>query len=303
MLYYLFPGQGSQTIGMGKSLYENSDSVKARFKEASDLINVDMAKLCFGGPEDFLKQTQNTQPALFLISYCVYEFFKNEGIKADICAGHSLGEYSAIAAAGVIDFENGIKLVRKRGELMSLAKSGSMAAIIGLAKDKINEICNECSVGSEIVVSANYNSPSQVVISGTTKAVEDTLDKMKSAGAKRALLLPVSGAFHSPLMQDAADEMKNVLADVKFNNPEIPVICNVTANAETEGEKIKSLLVDQLVSPVRWVDSFENAEAGTAIEMGSGKVLMGLLRAINRNISVTPVSDIDSITKKIAELK
>ncbi len=303
MLYFLFPGQGSQVVGMGKSLFETADCVKARFEEASDLTGVDMATLCFEGPEEELKLTQNTQPALFLTGYCVYEYFKKEGIKADLCAGHSLGEYTAIAAAGVIDFATGIKLVRKRGELMSQAKSGSMAAIMGLDPSKIKEICKECSSGDEIVVPANYNSPSQIVISGTSAAVEGSLDKMTAAGAKRAMLLPVSGAFHSPLMQEAADEMKNVLSGVNFKEPETPVICNVTASPEKEGEKIKSLLVDQLVSPVRWVESFEKAEAGNALELGPGKVLMGLLRSINRDIPVTSLCDPEAILNKINELK
>jgi [acyl-carrier-protein] S-malonyltransferase len=302
--YFLFPGQGSQSIGMGKALTDAEPEAKARFNEACDILGFDIQKICFEGPEEALRATENTQPALFITSFVVYECFKRAGIQPDFTAGHSLGEYTAIAAAGGFDFATGLKLVRTRGQLMAKAKTGTMAAVVGLDRDTLESICTECSADKETVVPANFNAPDQTVISGSVQGVKDALEKMKTAGAKRVIALPVSGAFHSPLMNDAAEQMKAVLDQASIQNTRIPVIGNVTAKQVTNGTEIKSLLCQQLVSPVQWVLSFTGAEEGRGIEMGPGRVLMGLMRRINRNISVLPAhtpEEIDKVKEAIGE--
>jgi [acyl-carrier-protein] S-malonyltransferase len=288
MKYFLFPGQGSQAVGMGKALYESAPEARARFDEACDVLKIDLNKICFEGPEETLKQTENTQPALFVTGYVIYDFFKRAGKTADRVAGHSLGEYTAIAATGGFDFATGLRLVRTRGELMSRAKKGSMAAVLGCDKAVLETVCRENSTDGEIVVPANYNTPDQTVISGSVAGVAGAMEALKKAGAKRVLLLPVSGAFHSPLMKEAAEKMKSVLECAPFRDTALPVISNVTGKPVQGAAEIKRLLYEQLFSPVRWVDSFAAAEAGVAVEMGPGKVLCGLMKKINPNI--TPFS-------------
>jgi len=296
-MYFLFPGQGSQVVGMGRDLFEKDATAKARFTEACDVLGFDIKKICFEGPDDALKATENTQPALFLAGYVVFEILTRQGLTADMCAGHSLGEYTAIAAAGGFDFAVGLKLVRKRGELMAKAKSGAMAAVLSFDAAKLEAICAECSVNGEVVVPANYNSPDQIVISGSVGGVNAAMEKIKAAGAKRVLPLPVSGAFHSPLMKDAADEMKAVLAQTPLRDTRVPVLCNVTAKPVKNGAELRDLLYRQLFSPVRWTDSFKTAAPGTAVEMGPGRVLAGLLKKINPAITVLPAQNFDDIEK------
>ena len=302
---FLFPGQGSQKIGMGADLLENSDIGKKYFEIANKVTGRDLTKIILDGPDEELKDTKNTQPALFLVEAILTDLLKQGGVTPSYTMGHSLGEYGALYAAGVISFEDGLKLVTKRGELMAKAGSeteGSMAAIIGLEKEKIIEIIN--SVKSGVVVSANENSPEQTVISGDKKAIEDACDLLKEGGAKRAIILPVSGAFHSPLMQPAADSFVEVLNTVHFNNAEVPVITNVTAEKETDGQTLKSLLIKQLLSPVKWVDSQQtllNIGVTSAIEVGPGSVLKGLARKFSRELKVIGCGSLDGVNAIIAD--
>jgi [acyl-carrier-protein] S-malonyltransferase len=285
--YFFFPGQGSQTVGMGKPLCEISPEAMSRFNEANDLLGFDLKKLCFEGTEDELKKTENTQPALFVVSSIVFEAFVRAGFgKADFAAGHSLGEYSALFAAGAFDFATGVKLVRKRGELMAKAKAGAMSAIMGSDRAIIEKVCAEVSTPDSVVVPANFNGPDQIVISGNVDAVAKAGNAIKAAGAKRVLPLAVSGAFHSPLMKDAAEEMHAVLAGASINDTKIPVIANVTASPVSGASEIRDLLVKQLYSPVRFVESFATVAAGIGVEMGSGKVVCGLIKKINSNINM-----------------
>jgi [acyl-carrier-protein] S-malonyltransferase len=293
--YFLFPGQGSQVVGMGKELYAADPAARQRFDEACDILGFDLKKIMFEGPEDALKQTENTQPALFVNSYVIYEFFARSGVQADFAAGHSLGEYTAIAAAGGFDFTTGLKLVRQRGQLMSKATKGTMAAVMGADFPVIEKICNDIMQAGDIVVPANQNTPDQTVISGTPEGVKKASDALVAAGAKRVIPLQVSGAFHSPLMKEAAEQMKIALASAAISDMEIPVISNVIARPVSSGAEIRELLFRQLFSPVKWAASFEKAEAGVAVEMGPGKVLMGLLRKTNRNIQVVPAATMAEI--------
>src|SRR3989339_457832 len=260
-IYFLFPGQGAQAVGMGKELYAADTCVRQRFDEACDILGFDLKKIMFEGPDNALKQTENTQPALFVNSFAIYEFFARAGVSSNCTAGHSLGEYTASAV--------------------------------------IEKICGEISQAGDVVVPANQNTPDQTVISGTPEGVKKASDALIVAGAKRVVPLQVSGAFHSPLMQEAAEQMKDALASAPIRDTKVPVISNVTAQPVTVGAVIRDLLYQQLFSPVRWVASFENAEAGIAVEMGPGKILMGLLRKINRNIQVVPAATMAEIDQAL----
>ena len=291
---FVFPGQGAQYVGMGKALSESFVPAKQLLEKADDTLGFSISKVMFEGPEEDLKITANTQPALFVSSMMVLEVLKSEGVDFDFVAGHSLGEYSAICAAGGFSFEDGLKLVRLRGSLMAKAGQehpGSMAAIIGVADDKIQELCDAVkNVG--IVVPANFNCPGQIVVSGEVDAVKALVDNCGAAGVK-AVPLAVSGAFHSPLMQSAQAGLADAIANTKFNDLQKPLIANVTAQTVTSGAEIKDLLVRQLVSPVRWNQSMAYAikELGvtSGVEVGVGHVLAGLQRKIDRAVKLPAV--------------
>ena len=297
---FVFPGQGAQYVGMGKALSESFVPAKQLLEKADDTLGFSISKVMFEGPEEDLKITANTQPALFVSSMMVLEVLKSEGVDFDFVAGHSLGEYSAICAAGGFSFEDGLKLVRLRGSLMAKAGQehpGSMAAIIGVDDDKIQELCDAVkNVG--IVVPANFNCPGQIVVSGEVDAVRALVDNCGAAGVK-AVPLAVSGAFHSPLMQSAQAGLADAIANTKFNDLQKPLIANVTAQTVTSGAEIKDLLVRQLVSPVRWNQSMAYAikELGvtSGVEVGVGHVLAGLQRKIDRAVKFTAVESVEAV--------
>ena len=278
---YVFPGQGSQFPGMAKDLYENNASAREMLEKANDILGFRITYIMFDGTAEDLKQTRVTQPAIFLhsvlLARCLPDF------RPDMVAGHSLGEFSALVAAGAMDFEEGLKLVAIRAEAMQKACEkvpGTMAAVLALETSKVEEICASCE---GVVVAANYNCEGQIVISGEKEAVEEACAKMKEAGAKRALTLPVGGAFHSPLMEPARTELAEGIEKARFSTPVCPIYQNVTALPSTDPAEIKANLLAQLTSPVRWTQSVRNMiadGAGSFVELGPGKVLQGLVAKI-----------------------
>jgi [acyl-carrier-protein] S-malonyltransferase len=284
---------------MGKDLYDQIPEARARFEEADKILNRNLSRIIFEGPIEDLTETQNTQPALFTVEAAITDLLLSKGVVPEYAAGHSLGEYGALYAAGVIYFEDGLKTVAARGLAMAEAgksNPGSMAAIIGMDKDKIVSVISQIKTG--VVVSANENSPDQTVISGEAGAVGEACALLKGAGAKRAMVLQVSGAFHSPLMQPAADRLASALEPVKFASPRCPVIANVTAKAETDPSVMKDLLVRQLVSPVRWVDSMRALAAAApsvCAEAGPGAVLRALVKKCAPEINVVSCDGVNNI--------
>ncbi len=299
----LFPGQGSQYVGMGKKLAESSAPAKALLEKANAVLGFDLGEILFNGPEDRLTRTDITQPAIFTVSMMAMEAVNQEGIGYDFVAGHSLGEYSALCAAGAFSFEDGLATVRLRGQLMAQAgdkSPGSMAAILGLETEKLESILKDAAQAG-VVVAANYNSPSQIVISGSVAGVKAAAQLAESAGAKKVVMLAVSGAFHSPLMEFAVPGLKAGLAKIPITAPKVPLISNVEAKPVTDAEAIRALLLRQLTSPVRWVESMRAAlglDAKEALEVGPGKVLMGLARGISRDMKVTPVENPEDLKGK-----
>ena len=288
MRAYVFPGQGSQFPGMGKDIYNQHRMAKILFESANEILGFDITKIMFEGTKDELKQTRVTQPAIYIYSVVVTKIM---GIKfqPDALAGHSLGEFSALAAAGTISFDSGLKLVSQRAEAMQNAcdiKVGTMAAILGLEDEKVVEICKQTQ-GS--VVAANFNCPGQLVISGSVTAVESACESIKAAGAKRAILLPVGGAFHSPLMEPAKIELANAIKSTDFSTPICPIYQNVVANAVTDPIEIQKNLIAQLTGPVRWTQSINTMikEGITKfIDVGPGKVLLGLISKISDKVEI-----------------
>ncbi|MCF2445883.1 ACP S-malonyltransferase [Dyadobacter sp. CY345] len=288
---YIFPGQGSQFKGMGLDLYQNSDSAKAMFDQANEILGFDITKIMFEGTDEELKQTNVTQPAIFIHSVILAKV--SPDFKPEMVAGHSLGEFSALVAAGALSFEDGLRLVAKRADAMQkacLVRPSTMAAILGLDDKTIEDIC--AGITDEIVVPANYNCPGQVVISGTIEGVEKACELLKAAGAKRALILPVGGAFHSPLMEPAREELAAAINSAEFEAPICAIYQNVNAKPATEVSVIKQNLIAQLTAPVRWTQSVEQMVAdgaGIFIESGPGKVLQGLVKKIANGVELKSI--------------
>lgn len=296
---FVFPGQGAQYVGMGKDLYDRFPEARQVFDAADSILRFPLSKLCFEGPEEELVLTANTQPALFTTSIACLRLLEKHGIEPDVTAGHSIGEYAALVAAGVLEFEDALPLVRKRGELMQEAgrwRPGTMAAIIGLDADEVEVVCSRAG-DAGIVDIANYNSPGQVVISGEVKAVEAASQYAKEAGARKVIPLSVSGAFHSRLMSDAAERLAVELNHACFDNAIIPVVANVTADYVYEADDIRDCLERQIAGSVRWEESVARmVDDGVTlfVELGAGKVLSGLIKRIADSVEVANVSDAES---------
>jgi [acyl-carrier-protein] S-malonyltransferase len=282
MKAYVFPGQGAQFSGMGKDLYESNATAKELFDKANEILGFSITDIMFNGSDDDLKQTKVTQPAVFLHSV-ISAICMGDEFRPDMVGGHSLGEFSALVAAGALSFEDGLKLVYARAMAMQEAceaAPSTMAAIVGLDNETIEKVCQEVSTEGNVVVPANYNCPGQLVISGNIEAVNEACDKLKAAGAKRALVLKVGGAFHSPLMQPAKDKLEAAIAATQFSTPKCPVYQNVDGKAHTSAEEIKSNLIAQLTASVRWTDEVNNMIAAGAdefCECGPGKALQGMI--------------------------
>ena len=290
---FVFPGQGAQFVGMGKDLYDNNPLAKELFEKANDILGFRITDIMFSGTDEELKQTKVTQPAVFLHSV-ISALCMGEDVAPDMVAGHSLGEFSALVAAGALNFEDGLKLVYARAMAMQKAceaAPSTMAAIVGLDDATIENVCAEINTENNVVVPANYTCPGQLVISGNVEAVKAACEKLKAAGAKRALLLPVGGAFHSPLMQPAKDELQAAIEATTFNTPKCAVYQNVDAQAHTDAEEIKANLIAQLTASVRWTQEVQNMIAAGATdftECGPGKVLQGMIGKIAKgNDAVT----------------
>jgi [acyl-carrier-protein] S-malonyltransferase len=308
---FLFPGQGAQAIGMGKDLAENFLVSKNVFEEVNDALGQDLSGLIWDGDIETLTLTENAQPALMATSIAAIKALEAEGIKFDqasYIAGHSLGEYSALCAAGSLSLTDTAKLLRIRGKAMQDAVPfglGAMAAILGLDFETVSQITN-LSSDDQICQAANDNDPGQVVISGHKNAVDQTIELAKDAGAKRAVLLPVSAPFHCSLMQPAADIMAKALNDIKLEDPNVPLVANVRANEQNNGDMIKDLLIEQVTGSVRWRESIEfmsSKGVSEVFEIGAGKALSGMVRRINREISVNQVFDTSSVHAAVLKLK
>ncbi len=289
MKAFVFPGQGAQFVGMGKELYDNSPLAKELFDKANDILGYRITDIMFNGTDEELKQTKVTQPAVFLHSV-ISALCMGDAFKPSMVAGHSLGEFSALVAAGALSFEDGLRLVYARAMAMQKAcdvAPGTMAAIIGLSDEKVEEICREVSTAGDVVIPANYNCPGQLVISGNVGAVNAACERLKAAGAKRALPLKVGGAFHSPLMKPAKDELQEAIEKTDFNDPKCAVYQNVDGKPHTVAADIKANLISQLTSPVRWTSSVQNMVADGAddfTECGPGKALQGMIARIAKDV-------------------
>ena len=294
MKAFVFPGQGAQFVGMGKDLYENNPLAKELFEKANDILGYRITDIMFDGTDEELKQTKVTQPAVFLHSV-ISALCMGEDFKPAMTAGHSLGEFSALVAAKALSFEDGLRLVYARAMAMKKAceaAPSTMAAIIGLDDEKTEEICKSISKEGSVVVPANYNCPGQLVISGNIEAINEACAQIKAAGAKRALPLKVGGAFHSPLMQPAKDELQKAIENTEFHEPVCPVYQNVDGKPHTDAAEIKTNLIAQLTSPVRWTQCVQNMIADGAddfTECGPGKALQGMIKKIDRGVSVHPI--------------
>lgn len=295
MKAFVFPGQGAQFVGMGKDLYDNNTKAKELFEKANDILGYRITDIMFDGTDDELKQTKVTQPAVFLHSV-IKALTLGDGFDAQMVAGHSLGEFSALVVAGALSFEDGLRLVYARAMAMQKAcemAPSTMAAIVGLSDDKIEAVCAEVNREGHVVVPANYNCPGQLVISGNIEAIGEACEKLKAAGAKRALPLKVGGAFHSPLMQPAKDELQAAIEKTEFATPKVPVYQNVDGKPHTDPAEIKSNLIAQLTSSVRWTSCVQNMIADGAddfTECGPGKALQGMIGRIDKSVSVKGIA-------------
>lgn len=306
---FLFPGQGSQKVGMVQDLFENYDSVKALIKEADETLGFPISKMMFEGPDTELMKTEFTQPAILTASVAVWQVLKEHGLTPDIAAGHSLGEYSALVAAGAISFADAVNTVHLRGRFMQEAVplgEGGMAAIIGSNPETIVKVCGEVSTEDLPVQAVNFNCPGQVVIAGATAAVEKACEALKEAGARRAIMLKVSAPFHSTLMEPAALRLKEVLDKIDIHDTAIPVVANVNAKEETKADEIRKNLVDQAAHPVHWEESIRNMVAGgvdMTVEAGPGTVLTGFMKKIVRSVPCHHAEDVATIDEVVAALK
>jgi [acyl-carrier-protein] S-malonyltransferase len=304
---FLFPGQASQYPGMGKDLAQNFPEAQGVFEQADAALGFSISKVCFEGTEDELKLTENTQPAILTVSVAAYRALEKHGVTPDFVAGHSLGEYSALVAAGGIEFADAVKLVRARGRYMQEAVpqgEGAMAAILGMAPSDVVDVCKKAADG-EIVSPANLNSPDQTVISGNAAAVKRAVEIASQSGAKRAVILPVSAPFHCSLMMPAQKRLETDLRAVRFSSLKVPLITNVDAEAISTGDEARESLIRQVTSPVRWLDSIkEMIEAGVSVfvEVGPGKVLCGLLRQIDRSVRAFNVEDAASLNAALEKI-
>ncbi len=297
---FVFPGQGAQKVGMGQDVYSNHSGAYELFKQADEALKFSISKLIFEGPEEELKKTYHTQPALLTTSLALYEVFKEKGIQPDYVAGHSLGEYSALVVAGVLSFIDAVKVVEARGRFMNAAVppgQGAMAAVLGAQRNALQHLCDTITKELDVVELANLNCPGQIVISGSVAGVQAVVDRGKEIGAKRVIPLEVSGPFHSSLMKAASDQLSEVLSKISMQPAQMPVIANVTAQPIQEVDTIRSLLIKQVYSPVLWEDSinwFISQGVDTFFEIGSGTVLSGLIKKIDRKVTIHSIMDFES---------
>ncbi len=308
-LAFVFPGQGSQKVGMLADIAAAYPIVEETFAEASDALGYDMWALIRQGPQEALNLTEKTQPLLLTSSVALWRVWQQRGgAQPSLFAGHSLGEFSALVCAGTIDFRDAVRLVRARGQFMQTAVpvgAGAMAAVLGLEDEQIVHICRAASSGGEVVEAVNFNSPGQIVIAGTVEGVGKAIELCKAAGAKRALPLPVSAPFHTSLMRPAGDRLREAMAALKFSAPTIPVVHNVNARTETDPEKIKAILFEQIFSPVQWAQCVQTLAANgitTVIECGPGKVLCGLVKRIDKNIHCLGIEDSAGLDAALAAI-
>jgi len=299
---FIFPGQGSQYVGMGKELFENFSVAKRVFEEADDALHFSVSSLCFKGPVDALKLTENTQPAILTTSVGALRVLEAEkGMTPQFTAGHSLGEYSALVASGALSFPEAVKTVRLRGRFMQEAVpvgEGAMAAVLGMEREQIEEICEACSSG-EVLAPANFNCPGQIVIAGHSKAVERAIERIKQGG-KKAVLLPVSAPFHSALMKPAGERLEKALEEISVRDLKIPVVTNVEAEVNHSKDRVKGLLVAQVSSPVRWEESMRKMiDKGVeqVLEIGPGKILSALMKRIDHRIETKNLEDLQTLNK------
>jgi [acyl-carrier-protein] S-malonyltransferase len=301
MLAFIFPGQGAQYVGMGKDIYEKYPAGRAVFDQADAVLGFALSKLCFEGPEEELRLTMNTQPALLTVSVALSRVLREVGVRPEMAAGHSLGEYCALVAAEAMDFADALTSVRKRGQFMQEAVpvgEGAMAAVLGLPDGKVVEICRQIESTGQIVQAVNFNCPGQVVVAGQAAAVDTALTRLKEGGAKRVMLLPVSAPFHSALMLPAAEKLGEFLAKITFRDAKIPVYSNVTGRAVQDRDEIKTFLVRQAASPVLWTNlAAAMAEDGATalLEVGPGKTLSGFAKKITPDLPVNNVADNESL--------